>query len=186
MAGQTAVQESAQALFCAVADFLGEAETKKAFDLKKYPTYKDFYTKYQTPSKIRKDINIILSEAFKKYVDSPGVKLKDIEALFKKDENWYKSSVNIAKALLSQVDTIDKDFQRIQKVSWSDILYVRGDKDVMGNISKLFKKANLALEKMPPPQRGGALVFGDLNKWCPADIYFASDSARAKISDKTQ
>ncbi len=47
MANQTAVQESAQALFCAIADYLGQSETKIAFDLTNFPTYKDLYTKYK-------------------------------------------------------------------------------------------------------------------------------------------
>ena len=39
--------EAAQALFCAIADFLGEQETTKEFTTSKYPTYKTFQNKYQ-------------------------------------------------------------------------------------------------------------------------------------------
>ena len=34
--------EAAQALFCAIADLLGERTTKKEFVISKYPTYKVF------------------------------------------------------------------------------------------------------------------------------------------------
>lgn len=179
MAGQTAIQESAQALFCAVADYLGAAETKKAFDPSKFKTYKDFYTSYKSPT--NKNINLIISESFKKYVDAPGVTLKTIEDLFRKDNDWYRSSINIAKAMMNELDKIDKDFSKIKKVSWADVFYVRGDKEVMGNIAILFKRANEMLKKMPMK---GVVVFGDINKWSPADIYFASDSAYSDIKLK--
>lgn len=179
MAGQTAIQESAQALFCAVADYLGSSETKKAFDSSKYETYKDFYTSYKPPS--NKNINEIINESFKKYVDAPGVTLKTIEDLFKNDNDWFKSSINIAKAMMNELDSIDKDFAKIKGVSWADIFYVRGDKEVMGNIAILFKRANETLKKMPIK---GTVTFGDINKWSPADIYFASDGAYKQIKDK--
>jgi hypothetical protein len=183
MAGQTVIQESAQALFCAVADYLGEAETKKAFDTKKYPTYMDFYTKYTPPSRYNKHIETILNEAFKKYVNAPGVTLKTIEQLFKKDNTWYKSSVNIAKKMMEEIDSIDQDFKKIQKVNWADVFYVRGDKEIMGNIGILFKRANDTLKKVPIKN---AVIFGDINKWSPADIYFASDVAHKKIAEKAK
>jgi len=183
MAGQTAVQESAQALFCAVADFLGEAETKKAFDTKKYPTYQDFYTKYVPPSRYNKRINVILDEAFKKYVNAPGVTLKTIEQLFKKDNDWYASSINIAKKMMLEINSIDQEFKKIQKVSWADVFYVRGDKQIMGNIAILYKRANETLKKVPIKN---SVVFGDINKWSPADIYFASEAAHKKIAERAR
>ena len=47
--GKTSVQESAQALFCAIADYLGESQAKIAFDLEKYPSYNIFVSKYKPP-----------------------------------------------------------------------------------------------------------------------------------------
>ena len=38
--------EAAQALFCAIADLLGERTTKKEFVISKYPTYKVFKKTY--------------------------------------------------------------------------------------------------------------------------------------------
>ena len=42
MADDTSKAESAQALFCAMADFVGAAKVEKIFDEKLYPTYKVF------------------------------------------------------------------------------------------------------------------------------------------------
>ena len=42
MADKTALAESSQALFCAVADFLGERKSDKLLDIKKYLTFTDF------------------------------------------------------------------------------------------------------------------------------------------------
>ena len=42
MADKTALQESSQALFCAISDYLGLDQTKKIFNLDVYPTYDDF------------------------------------------------------------------------------------------------------------------------------------------------
>ena len=45
MADKTALQEAAQALFCSLADYLGERETNKVFDKSTYKTYDDFVRK---------------------------------------------------------------------------------------------------------------------------------------------
>ena len=42
MAGETALAESAQALFCAIADYVGIGIMEKKYNLKQYPTYSDF------------------------------------------------------------------------------------------------------------------------------------------------
>ena len=42
MATTTALQESSQALFCAIADFLGKSKSNNELTLTKYPTYQDF------------------------------------------------------------------------------------------------------------------------------------------------
>ena len=69
MANQPAVQESAQALFCAIADYLGQSETKIAFDLTNFPTYKDLYTKYKKPKyNPTKEIGLLIKESFDKHV----------------------------------------------------------------------------------------------------------------------
>lgn len=164
MADKTALQESSQALFCAIADFLGLDESNKILDFKKYVSYKDF--------KINKPKLISSASTF---IKTPGVSLNDIEKFLNENEDWYKSSILIANALIKQISTIDTDF-KIKSKGFQNIYYFRGDEEIMGNIQKLFTIANkspLTIKKQ------GA--FGNVNKWNPADIYFGSDKAKNSI-----
>ena len=178
MANKTALQEAAQALFCSLADYLGERETNKVFDKSTYKTYDDFVRKYDPPG--NKNITQLIKESFKSNVNAPGVSLKDIETFLSSDKSWFHSSMNIAKKVLSEVETINKKFNRIKNVKWSNIVYVRGDEEVMGNIQTLFSRANKVLKEV----EGGGSAFGDINKWSPADIYLASDKADKKILEE--
>ena len=164
MADKTALQECSQALFCAISDFLGVDESNKILDFNKFTSYADF--------KIKNEKTI--SSAFAKVV-TPGVSLKDVEKFLKENEDWYKSSLLIANALIKQISTIDTDF-KIKSKGFQNIYYFRGDLEIMGNIQKLFTIAN----KSPITiKKQGA--FGNVNKWCPADIYFGSDDAKNLI-----
>lgn len=162
---KTAVQETGAALFCAIADILGSSESSKVLNLKTYPTYTDFKKKHSTK----------INQAFKA-VNSPGVSLTMIENLFesntKADREFYNSSVNIANTLIKGIGT-EISALKISPPSIQDIFYYRADKsgtNVMKNIGTLFSLANKQ-EK----------VFGDINKWSPADIYLASDKADKTI-----
>ena len=42
MADDTSIAESGQALFCAIADFVGVGQIDKILNIKLYPTYEDF------------------------------------------------------------------------------------------------------------------------------------------------
>jgi hypothetical protein len=161
MADKTALQESSQALFCAIADFLGINESNKILDLKKFSSYEDFKIKNEK----------IISNASIKIV-SPGVSLKDIESFLIENEDWYKSSILIANSLIREISNIDSDF-KIKSSGFQNIYYFRGDVDVMGSIQKLFNIAN----KSPITIKKQA-TFGNINKWNPADIYLASDNAK--------
>jgi len=160
--GDTKSFESAQALFCAMADYLGVTKSKDILNLETYKTYSQF-----------KDSNEkLISDSYNK-LKTTGVSLELIEKILIKDADWYKSSVNIAVKLIEDIATIDKDFKKIQSPGWTDFLYYRGAKggsDVMEDIEQLFTIANKK-EKL----------FGDINKWSPADIYFASKVAEKKI-----
>ena len=164
MADKTALQESSQALFCAIADFLGIDESNKLLDLKKFISYEDFKIKNQK----------IISNASTKIV-SPGVSLKDIESFLIENEDWYKSSVLIANSLIKEISNIDSDF-KIKSSGFQNIYYFRGDSDIMGNIQKLFNIAN----KSPITIKKQS-TFGNINKWNPADIYLGSDNAKNLI-----
>ena len=162
--GDTKAFESAQALFCAMADFLGKEKSKKVLNYKTYETYGKF--------KSEKSNEKLINDSYNK-LKTTGVSLDLIEKILIKDVDWYKSSVNIAVKLIDDISEIDKDFKKIQSPGWTDFLYYRGAKggsDVMEDIEQLFTIANKKDK-----------LFGDVNKWSPADIYFASKAAEKKI-----
>ena len=179
MPEQTALQESAQALFCAMADILGKFQSNKLFKLiaanrdgAPYPTYNDF----------KKGNKKLIADALKGItVKEKGTRitLKQMEdfltsngkAVFGKKENgWYISSVLIANLVVNELTTIDPQFG-IASPNFQDIYYFRGDEKIMGNIQKLFSIAN---ENTQWNKLTREVRFGDINKWNPADIYLAS------------
>jgi hypothetical protein len=176
MADKTALQEAAQALFCSLADYLGHRESAKVFDKKVYKTYEEFTAKYDPPG--QKNITQVIKEAYKTNVKTPGVSLTDIEKFLISDKTWFHSSMHIAKQVLVEVGNINQKFNRIKNVNWSNIIYVRGDEEVMGNIQTLFSRANKILKEVEGPSK----AFGNLNKWSPADIYFATPAAKTKLA----
>ena len=170
MADKTALAESSQALFCAVADFLGERKSEKVFDIKKYLTYTDF----------KRAIGEGVVSQAEKRIRTPGVSLSDIETFLGKNNDWYKSSVLIAFKLVKDITGVDADF-KLRQEGFQNLFYFRGDQEVMGNIEKLFKIAN----KSPITEKN-QVKFGNVNKWSPADIYLATDKARGDISKALQ
>jgi len=164
MADKTAIQESAQALFCSIADSLGGSKVDSVLSPSIYPSYINFKTKNQK----------IIDEAFKR-TDTPGVSLKNIEEFLVQNEDWYKSSVLIANKLIKEISTIDPNF-KIKMQGYQNLFYFRGDESIMGNIQKLFAIANKA-----PITKEKQAAFGNINKWNPADIYFASKKAHDAI-----
>tara|TARA_Y100001937_G_scaffold44389_1_gene62501 strand:- start:35 stop:1231 length:1197 start_codon:yes stop_codon:yes gene_type:complete len=167
MADKTALAESSQALFCAVADFLGERKSDKVLDIKKYLTYTDFK---------RAVGEGVISKAEKR-IRTPGVSLSDIEAFLSKNNDWYKSSTLIALKLVKDITGVDADF-KLKQEGFQSLFYFRGDQEVMGNIEKLFKIANTS-----PITVANQVKFGNVNKWSPADIYLATEKARKDIGN---
>jgi hypothetical protein len=180
MADDTSKAESAQALFCAMADFIGASKVEKVFDEKLYPTYKVFKRFWDENYPTAK-----IGVAFRTHVDSGTTNLKEIEDFLMKDDTWYISSLKIAKKLIKDLDDISNKFTAIKRPSWSSVFYVRGDKEVMDNIQALFKEANEDQKKinqmLVESGQTRKLLFGDINKWSPADIYFASPKAKKDI-----
>ena len=167
MADKTALAESSQALFCAVADFLGERKSDKLLDIKKYLTFTDFK---------RAVGEQVISKAEKR-IRTPGVTLSDIEEFLLKNNDWYKSSTLIALKVVKDITGIDADF-KLKQEGFQKLFYFRGDQEVMGNIEKLFKIANTS-----PITVANQVKFGNVNKWSPADIYLATEKARKDIGD---
>lgn len=182
MAGKTALQETAQALFCALADYIGASKVDMVFNIKTYPIYtafKDMWDEKYTPTTIKK--------VYDTRVDAPLVTLKEIEKLMMDDVDWYYSSVQIAKKVIEEVNSIGQKFTRIRAPNWSQLFYSRGDQEVMKNIESLFKIANNTQKELN--KLSGAAhhtEFGDVNKWSPADIYFASEVAKSTIKGMLQ
>jgi len=166
MADKTALAESSQALFCAIADFLGENKSKKVLDVKQYLTYTDF----------KRNIGEGIVSIAEKRIRTPGVSLSHIETFLEKNNDWYKSSVLIAKKLVQDITSVDADF-KIKQEGFQNLFYFRGDQEVMGNIEKLFKIANTS-----PITVKNQVKFGNVNKWSPADIYLATNKAKGDIA----
>ena len=168
MADKTALAESSQALFCAIADFLGDRKSEKVLDIKKYLTYTDFK---------RAVGEGVVSQAEKR-IRTPGVSLSDIETFLGKNNDWYKSSTLIALKLVKDITGVDADF-KLKQEGFQNLFYFRGDQEVMGNIEKLFKIANKNTKYWTTL---GQPSFGDINKWSPADMYFASETAKRNVN----
>lgn len=169
MADSPKEAEAAQALFCAIADYLGKSKTNKELNLKKHKTYLSF----------KKANKKAIDEAIKK-IDLPSINIKQIEEYLKKDNGWYESSILIAVKIINDIASIDPDFAKLTKPGWQNIFYVRGAKadksraaNSMENIEALFKIANTNDSQ-----------FGDVNKWSPADIYFVSVKADKTIDEE--
>jgi hypothetical protein len=86
--------------------------------------------------------------------------------------------MRIAETILGEVKDISSKFKKIKSPGWQNLFYTHGDDEVMKVMSNLFKSANNQSAKA-----GGGKYFGDLNKWSPADIYFATAKAKKVLKD---
>ena len=188
----TSHAEGAQAIFCYIADILGATETTKQFrpyllqqkarvtyDMQVEPgnllgpTYdvEFFFKQYKQ----------IIDKGFKeKRIKVRGAKGKtltkqSIIKYVKSNKQWFISSLRIAEYILSNTSKINNQFAKIENIDWQDLYYVRGDKAVMDTMAKLFKLANQTFAKADASNRK---AFGDVNKWSPADMYFASQLSK--------
>jgi hypothetical protein len=196
MAKQADIQETAQALFCALADYHGVAGIEKVFNEKEYPSYFDFKSFWN-----KKYPNATIEKTFSKKLLAGKASLSEVEDLLygvkekskSKKTEWYRSSLNIASKLMKDISTISKNFNYLKTKDWSDVFYAQGDKEVMDNIAKLYKKANdnqkaLIENKNKHKDPAAEIIkiprpFENINKWSTADIYFASDDAKKQIND---
>ena len=171
MADTTALAESAQAIFCSIADNLGVNKSPMVLDIKKYPTFSDFETNNK---------QLIASSLKRVKVD---VKIQEVYDFLVSNLGWYKSSVIIANSLVRDLKSIDKDF-KIAQAGYSDgkMFYLRGDAEVMNLMAKLFKAANSSLiTQLLKKDIPKIIGFTDINKWSPADIYLANPTAKTRL-----
>ena len=176
MPDTTSIAETAQALFCAIADLVGASAAKKVLDINRFPTYFDFKDYWESTDNPKRSWSI--ERIYEDRVDAPNVTLVNIEELFSASvsgREWYLSSVNIAQKLIADIQVISPKFQKIKGPNWSNILYQRGDEAVMGTVEALFKIANAGQKTVNQSKsKTKGQVFGNVNKWSPADIYLAS------------
>jgi hypothetical protein len=182
MADSPKATETAQAILCAYVDKVG----------KKVPI--DSRTKLPIPehwSDAKRTLGLEnLFRQNKKKIDTPGVSWKMVDDLLTNDKipnSWYHSSVFIANKVYDTINDFagPKLFREIVSPGL-DLFYARGDDDVMGSITKLFKfTKEQTIAKNADNQRLGqkSIIPGDLNKWSPADIYFATQAGKKILKD---
>jgi hypothetical protein len=196
MAKQADIQETAQALFCALADYHGAPNIDKVFNDAVYPSYLDFKLFWN-----KKYPQAAIEKTFNKKLLAGKASLTEVEDLLygvkekskSKKTEWYRSSLNISAQLIKDITTISKNFSYLKTGNWSDIFYAQGDKEVMDNIAILYKKANdyqkLLIKnknKHKDPDADSVKIprpFENINKWSTADIYFANDAAKQQINE---
>jgi hypothetical protein len=184
MADNTSLAEAAQALFCALADYVliksGKNKLSQIFNFDNIPTYQAFEIVWNG------EFEESIKSIYDKHTDTSSVSLAKIQDFLKKNVTWYQSSISIAKKLVEDIDKVIAGFKGIKKPKSTEIWFVRGDDDIMKNIQELFKKANNTQKGLNKTEDVGqkGTIFGDINKWSPADIYFATDQARAEIKKK--
>ena len=182
MADTTTLNETAQALFCSLADYAGLQLTEKIFVIEKYPTYplfRSFWNSKENPVK-----GLTIQQAYEKRVDAPNVTFDMLETHLTNNKDWFTSSLLVAKKLMEDIQTVSSEFSSIKQPKWSDIFYVRGDKPIMKTIEGLFNIANDTQKELNSIHDADrAVVFGDINKWSPADIYFTTEDMRRRLDE---
>ena len=184
----TAKFESAQALFCAIADEVGSdgsGKIDKVFNLDKTKGYPD-YTSWLSGVTIINGKKIkhkdLVDTVYKSKNLDVDVDRKTIENYLIKEKSWYVSSVKIATTLIKTLaDIVDPDFKDIKEPGIQRN-YIRGDKDVVGTIDTLFNLANKNAARNIELMKIEA--FGNINKWSPADIYYASKKAKTVLAEE--
>ena len=166
MADSPKQAEAAQALFSAIVDYRGAPIRE---DIPNYTVFSQTY---------KKEIR-----AVSRKVVTPGVSSASIEQLLNKDKDWFKSSINIANKLFSDTAKLSKKTHGRIKPKGLDLFYVRGDKNVFGSIDKLWKYTNEQVKQANQLEGKNSLVFNNINKWSPADIYLASAKAQRLLKD---
>ena len=181
MASKEDIQETSQALFCAMADYLGQDKIKlpkSLFDVNTYKNYIEFKQAWNMQYSKKKNS---VEEIFKNHVKSGQASFQQVDDFLTKYKPWYISSSNIAKKLIAEVNGLNKLHAKIAPFGWSDVFYEHKDK-IMDNISKLFEVANEKQKNNREIKTKRKFIpFGELNKWSPADIYFATPLAEKTI-----
>ena len=172
--------EGAQAIFCYVADMRGLDRVHKEWP--------QFLVKRSRndglEDKFLADYGDIISKGYSSGRIKTTKSQSTIESFIRKQASWFRSSLLISQKLIEDVDEINKThskFNNIDRPGWQNFYYRHGDEEVMGVLTSLFSSANQDSTNTINPKTDrpyGRPIFGDLNKWSPADIYFATTVAK--------
>tara|TARA_B100000900_G_scaffold386199_1_gene376468 strand:+ start:485 stop:1834 length:1350 start_codon:yes stop_codon:yes gene_type:complete len=164
--GTTTKAESAQALICSLADLLGGNNFEKLFD------GSEIQPKVATYAELKKKVGAEKLKKSYNRIRIGGIAQSLLEKFLNDEPSWYESSMKIAREMINQIKTkVDPDFN-FDAPGFQNMFYFRGDDDLMGTISELFKSANTQSSIANNQKK-----FGDINKWSPADMYFGSNKA---------
>ena len=185
---ETALFESAQALFCSIADKLGSTQSKKILNKDKFPTFSDFQNANQKlidDALKQVDIDVGVVNVYN-YLG--GYDPKDRKKTFKttpKGTSWYHSSISIANKIVESLDTVPgfKQFKISSPKYESKMFYYRGDEEVMSKIGELFSIAK-GSKVSKKGFKDNIVEIKDINKWNPADIYLANKEGIKGIADE--
>ena len=168
---KTTLAESAQAIFCSLADYLGSSESNKRLDLKRYKTFEEFLSFSQN----KKDL-----EKAQDFVKVDG-NIKSVYEFLNQKNGWYESSIVIANKLVNDLKAIDPDYKIAKKEN--DYFYLRGNVGVMKDVAELWSIATKSNVTKEQQKRIPTFIgFKDINKWNPADIYLANKIGQDEIS----
>ena len=165
MADDTEEAEVLKHLFCSIADTLGSKKTKQEFKhyLSKVKAAPEFFDTHER----------LIKQAFSTNAVKTKVSKEKIVKYIAENNDWFLSSLSTAQTIINKIDDISSSFSHIKKPGWQNLFYRHGDDEVMGVMNDLYNSANAQSAK-----QDGQEFFGNINKWTPADIYFASDKAR--------
>jgi hypothetical protein len=178
--------ETSQALFCAMADYAGITNIDKWFnpiEVKDKKNVMNTFTGFKSKWNAefgKKGASV--KDIFENKVKSGKSTYKQIDDFLTEKNEWYISSVLIANALIKDTTNLGKMHSKITGIGWKSIFY--DHKNItMDNIEILFNRANEKQKKNTDSNvKKSFIPFGDINKWCPADIYFSSQKADTKIA----
>jgi len=171
MADKTTLAESAQAIFCSLADYLGSTESNKRLDIKKYKTFEDFLSNIQNKIDLEKAQNFVKVDG----------SIKNVYEFLNQKNGWYESSIIIANKLVNDLQVIDPDYKIAKKEN--DYFYLRGNVGVMKDVAELWSIATKSNVTKEQEKRIPTFIgFKDINKWNPADIYLANKTGQSEIS----
>lgn len=178
----TELAESSQALFCSLADYVLTTREKvdAIFNTEQYTSYSMFSKYWDNIFK-----NKTIKQIYDSHTDTGKTDFSRIERFLEDNKDWFYSSMKIAAKLVKDIDKVVSGFKGMKRPKPTEIWFVRGDRDVMTNIQKLFTICNNTRKEYNSikDNKNKELVFSDINRWSPADIYFSTDKARKTIED---